>query len=70
MKREFKEKIVKYIKQKDPKGELISEIRPSSDYSKGKIVYNKDNVILHRNISQLKDEEYVRACEFSDYIKA
>ncbi len=61
MKKEFKEKIVKYIKQKDPKGELVSEIRPSSDYKKGKIVYNKDNIILRRNISQLKDEEYVRA---------
>jgi len=61
MNRNLKEKIIQYIKQKDPKGELISEIRPNGDYLGGKIVYNKDKLILHRNISQLKDEEYARA---------
>lgn len=61
MNKETKEKIVQYIKLKDPKGDLVSEIKPNADYTKGEITYNKDNVILHRNISQLKDEEYVRA---------
>ena len=61
MNKEAKDKIVQYIKLKDPKGDLVSEIKPNADYTKGKITYNKDNVILHRNISQLKDEEYVRA---------
>lgn len=61
MNKEFKEKIIKYIKQKDPKGELVSNIQPNSEYTGGKISYNKDNLILHRNISELKDEEYIRA---------
>jgi type I restriction enzyme M protein len=61
MNREFKERIITYIQKHDPKGELIAEIRPNGDYSGGKIVYNKDNLILHRNISELKDEEYARA---------
>jgi len=56
-----KNKILEYIKRKDLAGELISEIHPNEDYTGGKIVYNTDNLILHRNISQLKDEEYVRA---------
>lgn len=57
----LKESIIKYINQKDPYGELVSEINPHDDYSGGKISYNKDNLTLHRNISVLKDEEYVRA---------
>lgn len=61
MNRELKQKILEYIRQKDPKGELITEIRPNTDYSGGKILYNKDNLILHRNISELKEEEYARA---------
>jgi len=61
MDRQFKERIIEYIKQKDPAGELVSEIHPTDDYSGGRIVYNKKNLILHRNISKLKDEEYVRA---------
>jgi len=61
MNKEAKEKIVQYIKLKDPRGDLVSEIKPNADYTKGKITYNKGNIILHRNISQLKDEEYVRA---------
>jgi len=61
MDRQFKERIIEYIKQKDPAGELVSEIHPTDDYSGGRIVYNTKNLILHRNISKLKDEEYVRA---------
>jgi len=61
MNRDFKERIITYIQKNDPRGELIAEIRPNGDYSGGRIVYNKDNLILHRNISELKDEEYVRA---------
>lgn len=61
MNREFKERIIAYIQKNDPRGELIVEIRPNGDYSGGRIVYNKDNLILHRNISELKDEEYARA---------
>src|SRR3990170_366517 len=61
MNKEFKEKIIKYIKQKDPKGELVSNIQPNSEYTGGKISYNNDNLILHRSISELKDEEYTRA---------
>lgn len=61
MNKEFKEKIIKYIKQKDPRGELVSEIRANGEYTGGRITYNKDNLVLHRNISELKDEEYIRA---------
>lgn len=61
MDRDFKERIIRYIKEKDPDGELISEVQPNDDYSGGKIVYNKDSLIVHRNISELKDEEYARA---------
>jgi len=56
-----KDKILEYIKQKDPTGALISEVHPNDDYSGGKITYNTSNLVLHRSISQLKDEEYVRA---------
>ena len=61
MNKEVKKKIIQYIKLKDPKGDLVSEIKPNAEYTKGKITYNKDKIILHRNISQLKDEEYIRA---------
>jgi type I restriction enzyme M protein len=61
MNRELKESIIGYIRQRDPKGELIVQILANDDYSSGKITYNKDNLILHRNISVLTDEEYVRA---------
>lgn len=57
----FKKKIVEYINRKDPQREIVSEISPSKDFSGGKVVYNKDNLILHRAISALTDEEYVRA---------
>jgi len=61
MEKALKESILQYIRQKDPYGELVSEINPDDDYLGGKISYNKDNLSLHRNISVLKDEEYVRA---------
>lgn len=61
MNQERKEKIIEYIRQKDSKGELITEIQPDASYSGGKIAYNKSNLILHRSISELKDEEYARA---------
>lgn len=61
MNREFKESIIGYIRQKDRKGELVVQILPNDDHLSGKIAYNKDNLILHRNISVLTDEEYVRA---------
>lgn len=57
----LKRKIISYISQKDPKKDLIKEITPNNDYSGGLISYNKDNLILHREISTLTNEEYVRA---------
>jgi len=57
----LKKRIIQYVKMEDPKGELISEISPNADYSGGRITYNKNILILHRNISELRDEEYVRA---------
>lgn len=58
---EEKKKIVEYINENDPDKELIIEIRPNGDYSGGVIKYNKNNLIIHRNISELNDEEYIRA---------
>ena len=58
---ELKARIIEYIKQKDPNRELVIQILPNDDYSDGKIVYNKDNLVLHRHISKLTDEEYIRA---------
>lgn len=57
----FKQKIIEYIKRKDPSNEIVKEIIPNNDFSGGKILYNKENLILHRNISKLIEEEYIRA---------
>jgi len=61
MNQEDKKKIIEYIKERDQNNELIIEIRPNGDYSGGKITYNTNNIIIHRHISELKDEEYIRA---------
>lgn len=57
----FKKRIIEYINRKDPQKEIISEIAPNKDFSGGKIAYNKDNLTLHRGISILTNEEYIRA---------
>ena len=56
-----KKKIINYIKRLDKKGEIVLKISPNKNFDGGKIQYNKSNLILHREISQLNDEEYVRA---------
>lgn len=65
----IKKEIINYIKKHDPRGELISELSPDASYTSGKISYNKANLILHRNISVLKDEEYVRAYLVTKLVK-
>jgi len=56
-----KKKIINYIKRLDKEGEIVLKISPNKDFDGGKIQYNKSKLILHREISQLNDEEYVRA---------
>jgi len=56
-----KKRIINYIKRLDKKGEIVLKISPNKDFDGGKIQYNKSKLILHREISQLNDEEYVRA---------
>lgn len=58
---ENKQEIINYILDHDSHKEIITEIKPNDDFKGGKIKYNKSNLILHRKISELKDEEYVRA---------
>ncbi|WP_166373357.1 N-6 DNA methylase [Psychromonas sp. SA13A] len=56
-----KKAIIQYIKELDPKNEVIESINPNKDYSGGKIKYNDTTLHLHREISTLGDEEYARA---------
>jgi type I restriction enzyme M protein len=56
-----KQKIINYIQLLDPKGELVTKLVPNEDWDGGTIEYNKSKLKLHREISQLNDEEYVRA---------
>ncbi len=57
----LKKAIVKYIQDNDPSGEIVSKLVPNSDFQGGKIEYNSSKIVLHRAISSLIDEEYVRA---------
>ena len=61
MRREEKEQIYNYIKSTDPDGDLVSAITPNDDFSDGSITYNETAVKIHRRISSLSAEEYVRA---------
>ena len=56
-----KKQIIQYIRKNDPDGKIITKIEHNSDFKGGKIQYNKENLTIHRNISDLGDEEYVRA---------
>ena len=56
-----KKAIIQYIKELDPKNEVIESINPNKDYSGGKIKYNDTTLHVHREISTLGDEEYARA---------
>ncbi|WP_322007699.1 restriction endonuclease subunit M [Paraburkholderia tropica] len=61
MYKEQKKAIIQYIREKDPKNEVIKSINPNENWNGGVIEYNGDIVHLHREISSLGDEEYVRA---------
>ena len=61
MNREQKLAIIDFISKNDPNGELVRQISPSDDFTSGRISYNTNSVRLYRAISELKDEEYVRA---------
>ncbi len=56
-----KQAIIDYIQTFDPNNELVKSIEPNQDYTSGNIQYNDSKLYLHRNISILSDEEYVRA---------
>lgn len=56
-----KQSILNYIAKHDPKGLIVKSINPSSDFNGGQIEYNEKTLTLHRRISFLGDEEYVRA---------
>lgn len=58
---ENKQKIIDYILNKDTDKNVVLKIEPTADFKGGHIKYNTSNIKLHRNISELKDEEYVRA---------
>lgn len=59
--KENKQKIIDYISTNDPDKKIIIKIEPNTDYKGGYIRYNTSNLKLHRRISELNDEEYVRA---------
>ena len=61
MNRNQKKAILDYIKRMDPKGDVVETISPTKDFSGGSVKYNNSNFLLHREISSLGDEEYVRA---------
>lgn len=58
---DHKKAIIKYINKFDPEKELVEFIEPNEDYTGGRIKYNESKLCLHRVISVLGDEEYVRA---------
>lgn len=64
MTRAHKEAIISYIEREDPDGELVKRIEPNDTFSGGTIEYEPDAVLLHRAITKLGDEEYVRAYLF------
>jgi len=57
----MKKKIISYVRRLDPKGVIVTKISPNRNFDAGTIKYNKTKLRLHREISQLTDEEYVRA---------
>lgn len=59
-----KQAVLDYVQSKDPDGELIRRMVPDVDYRGGVIEYNPAAVRLVRAITQLNDEEYVRAYLF------
>lgn len=61
MNAEQKKTILAYIAAADPAKKIVSKIEPSADFRTGSIRYNKSALVLHREISLLTDEEYVRA---------
>ena len=61
MTRDHKKAILSYIERQDPEGELVKRIEPNDGYTGGVVEYAPGAVLLHRAISQLGDEEYVRA---------
>jgi len=61
MNKDQKKAILDYIKNMDPQGDVVESISPTRDFSGGKIKYNESNLHLHRDISSLGDEEWVRA---------
>lgn len=63
MKTSLKKMIIGYISENDKNGNVVKKISPNADYSGGKIEYNKNNLVLHREVTSLSGdgEEYVRA---------
>lgn len=58
---QLKQEIVEYVTRNDPEHELIISISPAEGYTGGTIEYNTASVNLYRAISELRDEEYIRA---------
>lgn len=69
MTKHHKKKIIEYIKANDPEGKLVKRIEPNSSFSGGEVEYEQGAVLLHRGISQLGDEEYVRAYLFVHLVR-
>ncbi|WP_051321290.1 N-6 DNA methylase [Chrysiogenes arsenatis] len=61
MNKDQKKAILDYIQHMDPKGDVVESISPKKDFSGGKIKYNESSLLVHRDISSLGDEEWVRA---------
>lgn len=57
----MKKAIIQFIHDKDPEGSIVVRIDPRADFQGGTIEYNSTNIVLHRAISSLIDEEYIRA---------
>lgn len=61
MNKDQKVAILDYVQRMDPHGDVVKSISPTKDFSGGEIKYNASNLLLHRDISLLGDEEWVRA---------
>jgi type I restriction enzyme M protein len=58
---DLKKTVIAFIQSNDPTGSLVASIKPASDMQGGTISYNSSAIVLHRAISSLIDEEYIRA---------
>ena len=64
-----KKEIIKYITSMDPGKDVIVSIQPDKEFKNGTIEYNETTLHLHRKITHLCDEEYVRAYLVTKLVK-